>query len=90
MLIAEDGDLSYEIEAELLEDRGAKCTRAENGQRCVELFRNAPAGTFDAILMDMQMPVMDGLTGNGGDPQVKSSTGTPDSDHRDDGKCISG
>lgn len=60
LLIAEDGDLSYEIEAELLEDRGAKCTRAENGQRCVELFRDAPAGTFDAILMDMQMPVMDG------------------------------
>ena len=43
-----------------MEDRGAKCTRAENGQRCVELFRDAPAGTFDAILMDMQMPVMDG------------------------------
>ena len=40
---------------------GITCDRAENGQICVEKFNRAPAGTYQAILMDMQMPVMNGI-----------------------------
>ena len=46
----------------LLEDEGAEITVAGDGQQAVTLFSESPAGTFDAILMDMMMPVMDGLT----------------------------
>lgn len=60
LLIAEDNDLNYEVEQELLTMRGIQCIRAENGQECVEKFRKAQPGMIDAILMDMQMPVMDG------------------------------
>ena len=62
LLIAEDNDLSYEVEKELLNMQGVSCVRAENGKICVEKMRNAASGTYDAILMDMQMPVMDGPT----------------------------
>ena len=62
VLVAEDNDLNYEVEEELLSMRGMHCTRAENGQVCVEKFRNSKPGCYDAILMDMQMPVMDGPT----------------------------
>ena len=60
ILMAEDNDLNYEIAAELLEAHGIQSTRAENGAVCVEKFQKAKPGTYDAILMDMQMPVMDG------------------------------
>jgi CheY-like chemotaxis protein/anti-sigma regulatory factor (Ser/Thr protein kinase) len=60
ILVAEDNDLNYEIAEYLLEDEGAQCTRAENGQVCVDLLQKDPAG-FDLVLMDMQMPVMKGL-----------------------------
>ena len=62
ILVAEDNDLSYEVEEELLTIRGMECSRADNGQACVEKFRLSAPGTYDAILMDMQMPVMDGPT----------------------------
>lgn len=61
LLLAEDNDLNYEIEAELLHMHGITCDRAENGQICVEKFNRAPTGTYQAILMDMQMPVMNGI-----------------------------
>lgn len=61
LLIAEDNDLNYEILAEQLEERGIHCVRAVDGLDCVQKFSGAPAGTFDEILMDMQMPVMNGL-----------------------------
>ena len=61
LLIAEDNDLNYEVVSELLHMNGITCTRAENGAVCVNLFRSAPIGTYDAILMDMQMLVMNGL-----------------------------
>lgn len=62
ILVAEDNDLSYEVEEELLAMKNIQCTRAENGDICVQIFRESEKGTFDAILMDMQMPVMDGPT----------------------------
>lgn len=61
LLVAEDNDLNYEVEQELLEMYGITCERAENGKICVDKFHRAPPKTYDAILMDMQMPVMDGI-----------------------------
>ena len=60
LLIAEDNDLNYDVISELLAMHGLTCERAENGKLCLERFSSMPAGTYDAILMDMQMPVMDG------------------------------
>ena len=62
ILIAEDNELNAEIAKTVLEDVGALVTRVEDGQQAVELFKEKPAGTFDAILMDLMMPVMDGYT----------------------------
>ena len=62
ILIAEDNELNAEIAKTVLEDAGALVTRVEDGQQAVELFKEKPAGTFDAILMDLMMPVMDGYT----------------------------
>jgi CheY-like chemotaxis protein len=60
ILLAEDNFLNMEITTELLQIRGAKVTPAENGREALEAFQNAPQFFFDAILMDMQMPEMDG------------------------------
>ena len=60
LLIAEDNELNYEIVAEQLAVRGIHCVRAENGAECVREFEHAAADDFDAILMDMQMPEMNG------------------------------
>ena len=61
-LLVEDNELNAEIAKTVLEDVGALITRAENGQQALELFKEKPAGTFDVILMDLMMPVMDGYT----------------------------
>ena len=62
ILLVEDNELNAEITKTVLEDVGALITRAENGQQALELFKEKPAGTFDVILMDLMMPVMDGYT----------------------------
>ena len=62
LLLVEDNELNAEIAETLLTDRGAKVTIATNGREALELFQSQAPGTFDAILMDMMMPVMDGLT----------------------------
>ena len=61
ILRVEDNELNAEIANTVLEDVGALITRVEDGQQAVKLFKEKPAGTFDAILMDLMMPVMDGL-----------------------------
>jgi signal transduction histidine kinase/ActR/RegA family two-component response regulator len=61
ILVAEDNDLNYEIAEELLKLHGVICDRAENGQVCVNIFRESAPFYYSAILMDLQMPVMDGL-----------------------------
>ena len=61
LLAAEDNELNAEIIEMLLTDDGAKVTVAKNGRQAVEHFENNPPGTFDAILMDVMMPVMDGI-----------------------------
>ena len=59
-LVAEDNEINSEILEELLDVEGASCHIAENGQQVVDVFKNSPPGTFDAVLMDVQMPVMNG------------------------------
>ena len=59
-LVAEDNDINAEILSELLDLEGAVCEIVENGQLALERFAGAAAGEFDAILMDVQMPVMNG------------------------------
>ena len=60
VLLAEDNDLNMEIATFFIEQHGAKVATARNGGEAVELFANAPQGTFDLILMDIMMPVMSG------------------------------
>ena len=62
LLLADDNELNAEIVRISLSDEGATLTIVSDGQEAVEAFRSHPAGTFDAILMDIMMPVMDGLT----------------------------
>ena len=59
-LAAEDNEINAEILEELLSIEGADCEIVENGQLVVERFMKAAEGEFDAILMDVQMPVMNG------------------------------
>ena len=60
-LCAEDNALNSEILKMLLETRGASCTICSNGQEIVDAFASVKPGDYDMILMDVQMPVMDGL-----------------------------
>ena len=60
LLLAEDNDLNAEIAAALLTEHGLVIERAEDGVRCVEMVRHHPAGWYDAVLMDIQMPRADG------------------------------
>ena len=62
VLIAEDVDANAEILTDLLDLEGVTAERAENGRAAVDLFSASPVGYYDAILMDVRMPVMDGLT----------------------------
>ena len=61
ILVVEDLDENAEIVQDLLELEGAESERAENGQIALEMFERSAPGTYDAILMDLRMPVMDGL-----------------------------
>ena len=60
VLLVEDNELNMEIEAELLKDAGFLLDRAMNGKIAVEKVEKYPAGYYDLVLMDIQMPVMDG------------------------------
>ena len=60
ILLAEDNDLNAEIAITILERAGLKVDRVENGVECVNRIIGKPAGTYDLILMDIQMPKMDG------------------------------
>lgn len=62
VLLVEDNALNMKIEEFMLEREGAVITQAFNGQEAVNIFADSEPGTFDIILMDIMMPVMDGLT----------------------------
>ncbi|MCI9666969.1 MAG: response regulator [Angelakisella sp.] len=59
-LVAEDNEINAEILGELLQVEGATCEVTEDGRQVLERFQQAAPGEFDAILMDVQMPVMNG------------------------------
>ena len=60
ILLAEDNDLNAEIAAELLQEEGCTVERAKDGVECVDMLEKAANGTYQLILMDIQMPVMNG------------------------------
>lgn len=59
-LLAEDNELNLEIACELLTNTGAHVDAARDGQEACDMFLNTPQGTYDALLLDIQMPLMDG------------------------------
>ena len=61
-LLCEDNELNREIAVNLLTEKGVLVETAENGLLGLEKFSSAPAGWYDAVLMDIRMPVMDGLS----------------------------
>lgn len=61
LLMAEDNELNAEIATTLLADRGALVTNVSDGKQALDEFTKNPPGTYDAILMDIMMPVMDGI-----------------------------
>ncbi len=60
VLLAEDNEINREIAVELLRMQNVEVDTVENGQRAVDVFQSSAAGDYDAVLMDIQMPVMDG------------------------------
>ncbi|MDO5408163.1 MAG: response regulator [Eubacteriales bacterium] len=65
LLIAEDNELNWEIISELLKEEGFEVEWAENGQICVDRYCEAKPGYYDAVLMDLRMPVTDGYQATG-------------------------
>ncbi|WP_455500365.1 hybrid sensor histidine kinase/response regulator [Gemmiger sp.] len=60
ILAAEDNDLNWEIIHTMLEEYGIRSDRAENGEQCIAMLHDASLPRYDVVLMDVQMPVMDG------------------------------
>ena len=60
ILLAEDNDLNAEIAIALLEEEGLLVERAADGVKCMEMLEKAPAHFYELILMDIQMPIMNG------------------------------
>lgn len=60
ILVAEDNELNWEIAYELLHDLGLELEWAENGQICLDMINKSEPGYYDAVLMDIRMPVMNG------------------------------
>ena len=60
VLLVEDNDLNAEIATELLTEEGIMIERAENGVACIDMFNKAKQNYYSLILMDIQMPIMNG------------------------------
>ena len=73
ILLTEDNELNMEIAHELLTGAGAEVDTVKDGSFAVEKMRTAPAGQYDVILMDVQMPIMDGYTATGAIRKLKNN-----------------
>lgn len=62
IMVAEDNELNMEIIEFLLTEQGAHVEKVQNGQEALDKFEGSEAGTYDVILMDLMMPVMDGIS----------------------------
>nr|WP_300658602.1 response regulator [uncultured Acetatifactor sp.] len=60
ILLAEDNEINWEVASELLSSLGLELDWAENGRVCLEKFSQSPVGYYDAVLMDIRMPIMNG------------------------------
>lgn len=60
ILLAEDNDINADIVVEFFTDEGISVDRAKDGVECIEMLKSSPVGTYDVILMDIQMPNMNG------------------------------
>lgn len=96
ILVAEDNDLNWEIANELLSSQGLILEHAENGKICVEKFSSSAEGYYDAVLMDIRMPVMSGYEAaeairklDRGDKNVPIIAMTADAFAEDIRKCLS-
>ena len=76
VLLVEDHDLNVEVASYLLESKGIEVDTAENGLIAIEKFAQAPCHHYDAILMDIRMPIMDGLTAARSIRQMQKETAT--------------
>lgn len=70
ILLAEDNPINSEIAVRIIENFGLSVACADNGQKALEMFISAPEGTYQAILMDIQMPILDGY---GATKQIRAS-----------------
>ena len=96
ILLAEDNDLNAEIAVELLQEEGCTVDRAKDGVECVDMLEKAANGTYQLILMDIQMPVMNGLEATAAIRKLDSETAkhipiialTANAYHEDIQKCL--
>ncbi len=95
ILLAEDNELNWEVAKELLSVLEMELDWVENGRSCVEKFENSPVGYYDAIIMDVRMPVMDGYEATRairglerGDADVPVIAMTADAFAEDIQKCL--
>ena len=87
-LCAEDNELNAEILTELLKIEGAECTICENGEEILETFEQSVPGDYDMILMDVQMPVMNGYEATKAIRRSSHELAKTDSDYCHDCQCI--
>ena len=95
ILLAEDNELNWEVAKELFSILEIELDWAENGKICVEEFEKSPAGYYDAIIMDVRMPVMDGYEAcrairrsKRGDADIPIIAMTADAFSEDIQKCL--
>ncbi len=95
ILLAEDNELNWEVARELLSDLEIELDWVENGKICVAQFEKSPVGYYDAVLMDVRMPIMDGYEAAGairklerGDADIPIIAMTADAFSEDVQKCL--
>lgn len=84
ILVAKNNELNMEVTKFILESAGATVVLVENGERCVKEFRASEEGEFDAVLMDIMMPIMDGLEATACIRALEREDAMDSSDHCND------